>query len=143
MSTMVSTRGRYALRVMVSLAEKPAGTLVPLKDIAEEQNISLKYLEGIMGALSKADLVTAVHGKGGGYSLNKRPQDYTVGSILKVTEGSISPVSCPGFDGMCLRMEDCRTFPMWKKLDRMIDDYLETITLADLMKPDAEREVSA
>jgi len=132
---IVSTKGRYALRVMVCLAQRGAEEYVPLKEIAESENMSQKYLESIMTVLSKADFVDAVHGKGGGYRLNRKPEEYTIGSILKLTEGSLAAVSCTSQGpAACSRTECCQTKPMWDKLDRMIDDFFEGITVADLLK---------
>ena len=132
---IVSTKGRYALRVMVCLAQREREEYVPLKEIAESENISQKYLESIMTVLSKADFVDAVHGKGGGYRLNRRPEAYTIGSILKLTEGSLAAVSCTAQGpAACARTECCQTKPMWDKLDRMIDEFFEGITIADLLK---------
>ena len=135
---IVSTKGRYALRVMVCLAQQPAGEYLPLKEIAEAENISQKYLEAIMTVLSKANFVDAVHGKGGGYRLNRAPADYTIGSILKLTEGSLAAVSCTTQGpAACSRSSCCRTLPMWEKLDRMIDGFFEGITIADLLQETA------
>lgn len=132
---IVSTKGRYALRVMVCLAQRGAEEYVPLKEIAESENMSQKYLESIMTVLSKADFVDAVHGKGGGYRLNRKPEEYTIGSILKLTEGSLAAVSCTSQGpAACSRSECCQTKPMWDKLDRMIDEFFEGITVADLLK---------
>lgn len=132
---IVSTKGRYALRVMVCLAGSPEGAYVPLKEIAENEGISQKYLESIMTLLSKGNLVDAVHGKGGGYRLNRSPEGYTVGSILKLTEGSLSAVSCTTQGpAACSRSTCCQTKPMWDKLDAMIDGFFESVTLADLLK---------
>ena len=134
---IVSTKGRYALRVMVHFALKGTEEYIPLKEIAEAENISQKYLEAIMTTLSKAGFVDAVHGKGGGYRLNRKPEAYTVGSILKLTEGSLAAVSCTTQGpAACSRAECCQTKPMWEKLDRMIDDFFEGITLADLLETD-------
>lgn len=131
---IVSTKGRYALRVMVGLALRQDGEYVPLKEIAESEGISQKYLESIMALLSKGNLVDAVHGKGGGYRLNRTPAAYTVGSILKLTEGSLSAVSCTSQGpAACSRTTCCQTKPMWDKLDAMIDGFFESITLADLI----------
>ena len=131
---IVSTKGRYALRVMVCFAQKPQGTYIPLKEIAEAEQISQKYLESIMTVLSKAGFVDAVHGKGGGYRLNRRPEEYTVGSILKLTEGSLAAVSCTSQGPeACGRSSCCATKNMWDKLDRMIDEFFEGITVADLL----------
>ena len=132
---IVSTKGRYALRVMVGLAIKEATEYVPLKEIAESEGISQKYLESIMTVLSKAGFVDAVHGKGGGYRLNREPAGYTVGSILKLTEGSLAAVSCTSQGpSACGRATCCQTKPMWERLDAMIDKFFEGITLADLLE---------
>ena len=131
---LISTRGRYALRIMIDLAEHMNGSFIPTKDIAERQEISLKYMEKIMTMLSKSGLVEGAHGKGGGYRLYRAPDEYKVGDILRVTEGSLSPVSCleSGAEP-CSRISQCKTLPMWKKLDSLINGFLDSITLADLM----------
>ena len=132
---IVSTKGRYALRVMVCFAQRGGEEYIPLKEIAEAEGISQKYLESIMTTLSKAGFVDAVHGKGGGYRLNRSPEEYTVGSILKLTEGSLSAVSCTSQGAAaCSRSECCNALPMWEKLDKMINDFFEGITIADLLK---------
>ncbi len=134
---IVSTKGRYALRVMIDLAEeeKKVQERVPLKEIAERQGISQKYIEAIMTILSKNGFVDAVHGKGGGYKLNKAPQDYRIGDILRLTEGSLSPVACLEKGAAeCPRKAECRTLPLWTKLDELVEGYLDSVTLADLMK---------
>ena len=132
---IVSTKGRYALRVMVHFAQRGNENYIPLKEIAEAEGISQKYLETIMSALSKAGFVDAVHGKGGGYRLNRSPEEYTVGSILKLTEGSLSAVSCTSQGAAaCSRTECCQAKPMWDKLDKMIDEFFEGITIGDLLK---------
>ena len=131
---IVSTKGRYALRVMLCLAKRDGVEYIPLKEIAEAEGISQKYLESIMTALSKAGFVDAVHGKGGGYRLNRAPAAYTVGSILKLTEGNLAPVSCTAQGAAaCSRSTCCQTLPMWERLDRMINDFFEGITLEDLL----------
>lgn len=131
---IVSTKGRYALRVMVNLARRPAEEFVPLKEIAEAESISQKYLEAIMSVLSKAGFVDAVQGKGGGYRLNRPASAYTVGSILKLTEGSLAAVSCTTQgSSACSRSTCCDTLPMWQKLDRLIQDFFDGITLEDLL----------
>ena len=132
---VVSTKGRYALRVMVCFAQRATGEYIPLKEIAEAEGISQKYLETIMTTLSKAGFVDAVHGKGGGYRLNRKPEAYTVGSILKLTEGSLAAVSCTtqGPEA-CGRSSCCATKGMWEKLDAMIDEFFEGVTLADLLE---------
>ena len=136
---IVSTKGRYALRVMVCFARRGGEEYIPLKEIAEAEGISQKYLESIMTTLSKAGFLDAVHGKGGGYRLNRKPAEYTIGSILKLTEGSLAVASCT-IQGAaaCSRSECCRALPMWEKLDRMIDDFFEGITLADLLQEASE-----
>ena len=132
---IVSTKGRYALRVMVHFALHGNNRYIPLKEIAESEGISQKYLESIMTTLSKAGFVDAVHGKGGGYRLNRQPSEYTVGSILKLTEGSLAAVSCTTQGpSACSRATCCQTKPMWEKLDAMIDEFFEGITLADLLE---------
>ena len=132
---IVSTKGRYALRVMLYFALHGGEEFIPLKEIAETEGISQKYLESIMTTLSKAGFVDALHGKGGGYRLNRKPEEYTVGSILKLTEGSLATVSCTTQGpNACNRQSCCRTLPMWEKLDRMVDEFFEGITLADILK---------
>ena len=132
---MISTRGRYALRVMLDLAEHERGMYVPLRDIAQRQGISEKYLESIIAVLSKAGLVQALRGKGGGYRLAEEPGAYTVGRILKLAEGSLAPVAClEGDVNQCIRADQCRTLPLWEGLGKVIDAYLEQFTLADLMQ---------
>ena len=131
---MISTKGRYALRVMVDLAEHQTEGYLPLKEIAERQEISEKYLESILKILVQNKLLTGLRGKGGGYRLTKDPSQYTVGAILRLTEGSLAPVACLESQAdPCPRMAGCRTFPMWQKLDTLINEYLDGITLADLM----------
>lgn len=131
---MISTKGRYAIRVMLDLAEQEEGVFTPLRDIAQRQEISQKYLESIMTLLSKANLVDSLHGKGGGYRLNRSPSSYTLGSILKVTEGTLVPVACLEESAPpCERATFCKTLPVWQALHGLIDDYLEGITLQDVM----------
>ena len=130
---IVSSKGRYALRVMVALAQRHDGSYIPLKDIAEDEGISRKYLESIMTILSKADFVDASHGKNGGYRLNRPVENYTVGDILRLTEGDLSPVSC---DAQCDR--NCPSRSMWTKLGKMIDDFFDGITLRELMEGENE-----
>ena len=130
---MISTKGRYALRVLIDMAEHRTEGYIPLKVIAERQDISEKYLESSIVVLSKAGLLDGVRGKGGGYRLTKAPGEYSIGSILKLTEGSLAPVPCIGDEKQCSRPNECRTHPVWQKLDRLIDDYVESVTLADLI----------
>ncbi len=131
---IVSTRGRYALRVMIDLAQHGEGEYIPMKNIAKRQGISLKYLERILPVLTKNHLIEGVHGKGGGYRLCRSPGDYKVGEILRLTEGDFAPVSCleSGAEP-CERADRCPTISMWKELGEMIDRYFDGITLADLM----------
>ena len=135
---LISTKGRYALRVMIDLAEHQAEGFIPLKVIAERQEISEKYLESIIKLLVKARLLNGVRGKGGGYQLTKAPEQYTVGSILRLTEDSMAPVSCLESDAdTCPRAAECRTLPLWQGLDKVINDYLDNITLMDLIRSGA------
>ena len=132
---MVSTRGRYALRAMIDLAEHSGeDAYVPMKQVAERQNISLKYLEKILPVLARNNFIEGVQGKGGGYRLTKDPAEYTVGSILRLTEGNMAPVACLDCHvAECSNTADCRTRPMWDKLYTIINDYLDSVTIADLM----------
>lgn len=129
----ITSRGRYALKVMIDLAEQNTDEYVKLNDVAKRHNISEKYLESIIASLTKAGLLIGVRGKGGGYRLAKKPEEYTVGSILKITEGSLAPVSCMDCKpNTCSAASGCKTLPLWEGLDRVIDEYLESVTVADL-----------
>ncbi|MBQ6020581.1 MAG: RrF2 family transcriptional regulator [Clostridia bacterium] len=131
---MITTKGRYALRVMIDLAENGRGENIRLKDIAARQGISVKYLEAIMCELSKAGLLDAVHGKGGGYRLNRAPEDYTAYEILLAVETTLAPVSClAGDENGCERAEDCRTLKMWREYDALTRSFFQKYTLADLV----------
>ena len=134
---LISTKGRYALRVMIDLAEHQSEDFIPLKVIAERQEISEKYLESIIKLLVKAKLLNGLRGKGGGYQLTRAPEQYTVGSILRLTEESLAPGACLE-DGAasCPRMASCRTLPLWQGLNKVINDYLDNVTLADLVQSD-------
>lgn len=134
---IVSTKGRYALRVMIDLAEHQSDKYVPLKEVAERQEISEKYLENILKVLVQNGFLTGLRGKGGGYRLTRSPDQYTVSEILLLTEGNLAPVSClaPG-EPVCPRMANCRTYGMWKGLNDIISDYFGNITLADLAAPE-------
>lgn len=130
----ISTRGRYALRVMLDLAQCGRPTYSPLTEVAQRQDISLKYLESIVATLNRAGLVASQRGKSGGYRLTRPPAQYTVGEILKLTEGGLAPVSCLDCgDGACDRADHCLTLPLWRELNHRIDRYLESVTLEDLL----------
>ena len=130
---MISTRGRYALRVMVDLAEHRFQWLVPLKDIAERQEISKKYLELLVRDLVKARLIIGVSGRGGGYKLSRKPEEYSVGEILEVMEGTLAPVACLSKrKNTCRRKSFCKTLPMWTELEAVIRSYLFGKKLSDL-----------
>ncbi len=135
---MISTRGRYALRVMADLAEQRSEDYVPLGAIAERQEISVKYLEIILKTLVQNGLLKGHRGKGGGYKLTRLPEEYSIGEILELTEGPMSTVAClaPGTEP-CPRSERCRTLPMWRRFDRMVHDFFFAMTLKDLM-PDVK-----
>jgi len=130
---MISTRGRYALRVMLDLAQDGTGTYVPLDVIARREGMSEKYLESIIVGLSRAGLVKALRGKGGGYMLTRKPEEYPIGEILRLTEKSLAPVTCLESGAACPEAGACPTYPLWQGLDKVIDDYLMAHTLADLL----------
>ncbi len=135
----ISTKGRYALRMLLDLAQHQENGYIALKDIAKRQGISKKYLEQIIPILNKSDILTANRGYQGGYRLAKAPSKYTVGEILRLTEGSLSPVACLDHDPIeCDRCDDCMTLPVWKGLDKVINEYLDSITLQDII--DQQRE---
>lgn len=132
---MISTRGRYALRAMVSLAKAEKGKYTPLKALAAEQGISQKYLESIMVTLSKSKLLECAHGKGGGYRLCREASEYSAGEILRITEGTLAPVSCLSGDEIdCERSESCPTLEMWKQLNSVICGFLDSYTLERIVK---------
>ena len=123
---MISTRGRYALRVLIDLAEHNDGKYIPMKEVAERQELSLKYLERILPILTKNKLIIGVHGKGGGYRLNRAPDEYAVGEILRLTEGNLAPVSCLECSAEpCHRVAECRTLEMWTKFFKMTNEYFD------------------
>ena len=132
---LISTKGRYALRVLIELAETTgAKSYRRLDSVAQAQGISEKYLESIVNLLMKAGLLEGLRGRGGGYRLTKAPKDYTIREILEVTEGSLAPVSCIECqDGHCVREDICKTLPMWNQLSSVINNYLEGISLQDLI----------
>lgn len=131
---IVSTKGRYALRVLVDLAEHKSEEYIPLKEIADRQGISEKYLENILKSLVKNKIISGLRGKGGGYRLSVDPSMLTAGAVLRLTETSLTSVAClnEGSDH-CERMSDCRTLPLWKGLDKLVSDYLDNVTLTDLI----------
>lgn len=134
---MISTKGRYAIRFMIDLAEQPEGIPVPLDDVARRQEISKKYLELVVKLLVSGKLVKGTSGKGGGYRLLRKPEEYTVGEILVITEGTLATVACLGENAeICSREKVCRTLPMWKKYDAMVHDFFYNITIADLVNGD-------
>ena len=131
----ISTKGRYALRLMIDLAINYEGNPIRIKDIAERQNISNKYLEQIIAKLNKAGYVKSVRGPQGGYMLKKSPEEYTVGMILRLTEGSLAPVACVEEDGTdCERQSGCVTYLLWKKMADAVNDVVDTTTLKDLVE---------
>lgn len=133
----ISTRGRYAIRVLLDLAEHNNGEYIPLMDIAKRQEISEKYLESIVSVLSKNKFVTALRGKGGGYRLARDPGQYTIGSILRLTEGSLAPVAClEDTPNQCARAASCKTLKMWEGCYKVINEYFDGITLLDLLGHD-------
>ncbi len=134
---MISTKGRYSIRILLDLAEHHTGEYLPMKDVAERQDISLKYIERILPALKENGLIDSQHGKGGGYRLTREPDQYTLWEILRLTEGDLAPVSClkSGAEP-CARAAECRTLPVWENYYRLTTDYFSGITLADLMKND-------
>ena len=132
---MISTKGRYALRVMIDLAEHDSGDFVPLTEIASRQQISLKYLEIILKILVKKKLLKGRRGKGGGYKLTRAPEKYTVGEVLRLTEGDLAPVACLSPEAEpCERAAECRTLQMWKGFYDMTNRYFDGITIADLTR---------
>ncbi|MBR3439819.1 MAG: Rrf2 family transcriptional regulator [Clostridia bacterium] len=131
---MISTRGRYAIRIMLDIAENFKGDYIPLKDIAERQEISKKYLEIIVRDMVKGNLIEAASGKGGGYKLSRKPEEYCIGEILEITEGSLAPVAClENPDLNCPRAQSCKTLPMWKEFDELVHNYFYSKKLSDLI----------
>jgi len=131
---LISTKGRYALQIMADLAQHNDGQYVVLMDVAQRQKISEKYLESIIAQLSRSGLLLAQRGRGGGYRLAREPEEYSVGSIVRAAEGSIAPVSCLTPDGgACPDASNCLTLPVWQELDRRMNEYLDGITLSDLI----------
>lgn len=130
----ISTKGRYALRVMIDLAINSNGNYISLKDIAARQEISNKYLEQIIAMLNKAGYLETARGNSGGYRLAKQAKEYRIGDILRATEGNLTPIYCLTEEGECSRKEDCKTHSFWKGLDKVISEYVDSKTLEDLIK---------
>ncbi len=128
----ITTKGRYALRIMIDLGQQQDGTPVSLKTISDRQGISMKYLEAIAAVLTKAGFISSSRGKNGGYRLTRKPEEYSVGEILRQTEGSLAPVSC--LESGCPNSDGCITLPLWAGLDRRIDDYLNGVTLGHVLQ---------
>ncbi len=129
----ISTRGRYALRLMIDLAQQEEGRPVSLRDVARRQDISDKYLEQIVTPLSRAGLVRSVRGAGGGYLLTRAPEDYTAGDILRPLEGDLAPVECATDGEFCPRCGDCATVELWQEIYRAVSQVVDGVTLADLV----------
>ena len=133
MSMKISTKGRYALRVLIDLAEHDSGEFIPLKEIAARQDISEKYLESIIVVFSKAGLLIGHRGKGGGYKLAQPAENYKVGDVLRLIEGDLAPVTCLGDqNNACPRAANCKTLPMWQKFYAMTNEFFDSYTVADL-----------
>ena len=132
---LISTRGRYALRVLIDIAENSEGSFIPMKEVAARQEISLKYLEQILPILTKNGIIEAAHGKGGGYRLNAKPEDIKVSDVLRLTEGDLSPVACLGTDAKpCDKEKDCRTLELWSGLNKVVNSYLDQYSIADMVR---------
>jgi len=132
---MISSRGRYCLRVMTDLAEHQGDGYIPMKDVAARQEISLKYLEKILPVLVKNGIVEGLQGKTGGYRLSRKPEAYTLGEVLRLTEGTLAPVACLDCGAApCDRAAQCKTLPVWTELDRIVNGYLDSVTIADLLQ---------
>ena len=137
----ISTKGRYALRMLIALAEHGSAGFVPLKDIAERQNISKKYLEQIIPLFNRSDMLLTNRGAQGGYMLARQPAQYTVGEVLRLTEGTLVPVACVQSPTQCDRSADCATLPVWQGLSRVISEYLDGITLQDILDQHREQVI--
>lgn len=137
----ISTKGRYALRIMADLALHDNGEYIRLKDISERQDVTLKYMEQIMPLLTKAGYVKSYRGNNGGYMLARKPEEYTAGDILRTTEGSLAPIACIEDDpNRCPRKDKCTTLPFWEGMWKVINDYVDSVTLADLIRPRMEEK---
>ena len=130
----ISTKGRYALRVMLDIAMRDDGKFIPLKDIAMRQELTVKYLEQIISLLNKAGYLQSLRGNSGGYRLTKRPDEYIIGDILRITEGDLAPIAClKDHINHCSRSNECITLPFWQGLDKVIKEYVDSVTLQDLI----------
>ena len=135
----ISTKGRYALRIMIDLARHNEGEAIPLKEISERQGITLKYMEQIMPLLTRAGYVKSCRGNNGGYKLARRPEEYTAGEILRTTEGNLAPIPCiEDVPNQCLRKDKCTTLSFWEGMWKVISEYVDSITLADLIRNEVE-----
>lgn len=131
---IVSSKGRYALKLMIDLASNDKGDFISLKDISKRQEVSIKYLEQIVARLNKAGYLQTARGNNGGYKLTKKPEEYKIGDILRVSEGDLAPITCLSEDGVCNKKTDCVTYSFWEGLDKIINDYVDSKTLADFIK---------
>ena len=140
---MISTKGRYSIRILLDLAEHCSGGYIPMKEVAARQEISLKYVERILPPLKAAGLIDSTHGIGGGYRLTRAPEEYTLWDILRIAEGDLAPVACLQPNAApCTRAAECRTLPVWEGYYRLTQEYFSGITLADLMNtPQADNYV--
>lgn len=139
---LISTRGRYTLRVLIDLAEHADCGYIPMKDVAKRQEISLKYLERIIPALSKSGVIEGLQGKGGGYRLVKPPEECRIGDILRLTEGDLAPVAClESGANPCSRVHECRTYPLWVEFYGLVNEFFDGKTLADIIKTDAAKKI--
>lgn len=129
----ISTKGRYALRVMLDLAMHDNGNFIPLKDIAKRQELTVKYLEQIISSLNKAGYLKSLRGNSGGYRLIKKPEQCIVGDILRISEGDLAPIACLKEKPACPRSDECITLPFWQGLDKVINEYVDGITLQDII----------
>lgn len=139
---LISSRGKYGLRVIIDLAEHENGGYIPMKEVAKRQDISLKYLEQILPTFVKNGLIEGVHGKGGGYRLTKEPAEYIIGDVLRLMEGTLAPVACLEQGAApCPRASFCKTLPLWSRLNRAIADCLDNVNLAELLQESSDNYV--
>jgi len=140
----ISTKGRYALRIMLDLAQNHTGDFIPLRDVAERQDITVKYMEQIISVLSKAGYLKSSRGNGGGYRLARSPKNYRIGDILRTMEGNLAVIAClEDSPNECPRSNDCTTLPFWQGLNRVIEEYIDSMTLEDLMQNAIDRNQGA